>query len=83
MPYIDPKARKELSEGREPETPGELNYKITRLCDAYIGPDLSYTAINEVVGALECAKLELYRRLAIGYEDEKLKMNGEVYRVRT
>ena len=30
--------------------------------------------------ALECAKLELYRRLAAPYEDEKRKETGDVYR---
>lgn len=82
MPYIKPEARKQLHDGREPETPGELNYLVTRMCDIYIGPDLSYTAINEVVGALECVKLELYRKLAAGYEDTKEAENGRVYRIR-
>jgi hypothetical protein len=33
----------------------------------------------DVVGALECAKLELYRRLAAPYEDQKIKLNGDAY----
>jgi hypothetical protein len=41
--------------------------------------DLRYAHINEAVGALECAKLELYRRVAAPYEDEKMKESGDVY----
>ena len=32
-----------------------------------------------MVGVLECAKLELYRRMAAPYEDEKIEDNGDVY----
>ena len=31
------------------------------------------------MGALECAKLELYRRVAAPYEDVKIMENGDVY----
>lgn len=41
---------------------------------------LSYADINEAIGALECAKLELYRRIAVPYENRKLAENGDVYR---
>ena len=34
---------------------------------------------GKVIGALECAKLELYRRIAAPYEDTKIQENGEVY----
>jgi len=37
--------------------------------------------INEVIGVLECAKLELYRRVAAPYEERKRIENGEVYAV--
>jgi hypothetical protein len=40
---------------------------------------VGYAEINEVVGVLECCKLELYRRLAAPYEDTKIKENGDVY----
>jgi len=35
--------------------------------------------INAIIGALECAKLELYRRVAAPYEDDKIAENGDVY----
>ena len=79
MPYITPGERHEP----KPVTggPGDLNYTITRLCDAYICArgGASYTLLNEVIGVLECAKLELYRRIAAPYEDKKLQANGDVY----
>ena len=61
-------------------TPGELNYAITRLCDLFITDrELNYTNINAVIGALECAKQEFYRRVAVPYEDLRRKENGDVY----
>jgi hypothetical protein len=41
--------------------------------------DLSYRTINDVLGALEGAKLEFYRRVAAPYEDQKIQENGDVY----
>jgi len=40
---------------------------------------LSYTQINAVIGVLECAKMELYRRIAAPYEDKKSRESGDVY----
>jgi hypothetical protein len=85
MPYIDAKARVRLAEGGRPQTPGELNYAITRLVDEYLidkGP-MRYAHVNEVIGAMECAKLELYRRIAAPYEDRKIAEMGDVYRSAT
>lgn len=81
MPYIDPADRDELEphSNREALTPGELNYQITCLVDAYLVANVSYESINEVVGALECSKIEVYRRLAVPYEDHKRELNGDVY----
>ena len=84
MPYIEEKARKRIDGGGAAETAGELNYAITRIVDSYLvqkgTSGLRYGHLNEVVGVLECAKLELYRRLAAPYEDEKRKETGDVYR---
>jgi hypothetical protein len=81
MPYITEERRKAINLGEFPQTAGELNYTITDLVDAYIQhhQGLTYSVVNEVIGALECAKLELYRRVAAPYEDEKIKQNGDVY----
>ncbi len=82
MPYITADARARLDKGGKPETPGELNYAITRLVDDYLiqKGGIRYAHVNEVIGALECAKLELYRRVAAPYENQKLNETGDVYR---
>lgn len=86
MPYIKQSVRKEFDEirksGNRPKmtVPGELNYEITLKCKQYIEQHgLSYTAINDVIGALEGAKLEFYRRVAAPYENVKLAENEDVY----
>lgn len=80
MPYIESGVRASLEEGRVPTKAGELNYLITKLVDAFLmGKGLSYASLNEAIGALECAKLEAYRRLAAPYEDAKARENGDVY----
>ena len=61
-------------------SPGELNYAITALVKDYLeSRGTSYATINEVIGVLECAKLELYRRVAAPYENKKCAENGDVY----
>ena len=39
----------------------------------------NYQAINDIVGAVEGAKLEFVRRIVNPYEDKKIKENGDVY----
>lgn len=80
MPYIKPDRRREIYCGSEPESSGELNYAITMLLNEYLRHRIfNYTSLNEAIGVLECAKLELYRRLAAPYEDRKIEENGDVY----
>lgn len=87
MPYIDQEARHRLESGDAPKDAGELNYAVTRLVDAYLaaaaerGGRVRYAHLNEAIGVLECAKLELYRRVAAPYEDTKTAENGDVYTV--
>jgi hypothetical protein len=80
MPYIPPTSRTALTLGSEPNMPGELNFVITDVIDDYlIRMGVTYTSINEVIGVLECAKLELYRRIVAPYEDHKKEQHGDVY----
>lgn len=81
MPYIPPARRRELDSDVDYEkTPGELNYSITNLIVSYLDETkCTYADYNEVIGVLECAKLELYRRMVAPYEDTKMKENGDVY----
>lgn len=84
MPYIPKFKRHSLDDtplgDMYFDTPGELNYCVTRLVTRYLACNgESYLTINDCVGALECAKLELYRRVAAPYEDLKIQDNGDVY----
>lgn len=85
MPYVARGARSRLDTGDPPVDAGELNYAVTRVVDAYLSKAaetdgrLRYAHVNEAIGVLECAKLELYRRIAAPYEDEKIEENGDVY----
>lgn len=79
MPYIRTEDRHRV-EMNGPLTVGELNYAITKLCTDYLAAaGTSYGIINDVIGVLECAKQEFYRRVAVPYEDHKIKENGDVY----
>jgi len=83
MPYIKPEDRPPLDvhiDGMPvPQTVGELNYVITRICHRYLlWHGGKYEHFNGVVGVLECAKLELYRRVIASYEDRKIAENGDV-----
>lgn len=82
MPYILPRTRLEIANGKGPQSPGELNYCFTMLIHEYMNKSalgVNYTAINDVIGALEGAKLEFYRRVVVPYEDAKIQMSGDVY----
>jgi len=72
-PYINALAENINNEARA----GELNYTINQLMLKIVGQG-KYSDINELIGALECAKLEFYRRKAVPYEDEKAKENGDL-----
>jgi hypothetical protein len=80
MPYIPQNQRSALDNGKRPENCGQLNYVISSILNREISEKgLSYTTINTLIGVLECAKLELYRRIATHYEDTKIVENGDVY----
>lgn len=82
MPYILPDIRAALKPHYEygPINSGELNYQFSMLARDYIERlGLSYKIINDVVGALEGAKLEFFARVARPYEDKKKKENGDVW----
>ncbi len=81
MPYIKPQDRDDiLLDQTHIEDAGELNFYITTIINQYIDKNTKcYTTLNEVIGVLECAKLELYRRIIAPYEDTKIEQNGDVY----
>ncbi len=75
MPYI----KKDRRGSKIALSPGDLNYQITCACLKYVKNNkLSYQTINDIIGALESAKMELYRRVAVPYERNKMAMNGDL-----
>jgi hypothetical protein len=85
MPYISKNDRAKFNdfvsvvEKLEMTSPGDLNYLVTMLTHRYLNqkPE-AYQMYNDAVGALEGAKLELYRRHVAAYENEKIQENGDV-----
>ena len=60
-------------------TAGELNYIISSIALKFVRvKGESYQNYNDMIGALECAKTELYRRFIAPYEDLKVKENGDL-----
>ena len=87
MPYILPKRRAELDlaianliEALNDAVDGDFNYAFTKiLVESYnLKNDPRYKKINEVIGLLECCKIELYRKFGAPYEDIKEAENGPV-----
>ena len=92
MPYIKKERREPLWRAHDKystypvlevaliENPGELNFAITKMVTYYIQKKgLSYAVLNEVLGVLTAVTFELYRRLAVPYENAKMAENGDVY----
>ena len=80
MPYITKQA-KDVVKQFGPLDAGDLNYCITNLICTYLvnKPQSNYCSLNEVIGVLDCIKLELYTRILIPYEYRKRIKNGDVY----
>ncbi len=79
MPYIKDERKKDVLVNGATNA-GELNYLITYWINQYIlDNDKKYQTFNDIMGALEGAKLEFYIRKVRPYEDIKIKENGDVY----
>ena len=82
MPYIKLPEKEEFNAYLgwiQPKNAGELNYCLTKLVQSFLGDNPKYDNYNSAIGALECCKLELYRRMIAPYEDKKIQENGDVY----
>lgn len=79
-PHIDAlaAAMKEIRAAHPEQTyDGLLNFSTSELIN-HLFPNPRYTDLNEVIGFLECCKLELYREIAAPYEDKKKAENGPI-----
>jgi len=84
MPYIKKEKRKDFDYHIASLTTnitceGDINYIISALLHLQlINKGLNYQNINNLIGVLECAKLELYQVIAAPYENKKRAENGSV-----
>lgn len=90
MPYIKQQDRRTIENmigisknfkdiGTFVENAGELNYVITSIIHGYFEQNGGrYQQANDIIGALEGAKLEFYRKIVAPYEETKIKENGDV-----
>lgn len=85
MPYIKPERRQKIFNcifhaAENVGNAGDLNFAISSLLVEYLYHNgTQYKTINDILGALEGAKLEFYRRVAVPYEEQKIKENGDIY----
>jgi hypothetical protein len=84
VPYIKPEERAKIQVAAEAlaalcDSPGQLNYGITVALHAVLMRlGKGYSNAASLVAALECAKMEFYRRVMAPYEDMKTRQNGDV-----
>lgn len=84
MPYIKQEKRGSLDPliedlSKEITCEGDLNYIMTSLIHKEVlKKGKNYQVLNNLIGALECAKIELYRTVIGPYEALKLTENGNV-----
>lgn len=67
------------------ERAGHLNYILTVLLKRFyyklatkLGTKIRYSDYNEIDGMLGCCQKEFYRRYTSSYEEEKIKLSGDV-----
>ena len=91
MPYIPPEDRDAYDEAIQTlvedffhagsDWKGHMNYVVSSIIAGIIeengGP--RYSLLNDIIGVLECIKMECYRRALSPYEDLKIEENGDVY----
>jgi len=91
MPYIDKQSRikfetilQDFEETLKENdlSAGDMNYLISSMLHKYSTKnEPNYSKYNEIIGLLECAKMEFYRRLISNYEDVKINTNGDVFKI--
>lgn len=83
LPHIDGLVR-DLSSLDDNALPGHLNFVIFSIVTGLLKEmGWRYFRINALIGALECCKMEIYRRLAAWYEDGAISKNGDIAGVPT
>lgn len=58
---------------------GEFNYVVSSLAKRYINKHgEKYARYQALLGAMDLAKMEVYRRFVLPYEDECIRKNGDI-----
>lgn len=90
MPYINFSKRAEfdkeidlliekLKSKSNDDLSGQLNYVISRLAwSLCTEKNMRYARMNTIIGALDCVKMEFYRRIAAPYENKKIESEGDI-----
>jgi hypothetical protein len=79
MPYIPKSEKAKVDQDNLITNAGQFNYALNQVISIYLEQNsMSYQTCNDIIGAMECAKMELYRRLLAPYEDVKILQNGDV-----
>ena len=85
MPYIPKSEKDRVDKGlvalhlSDINNAGALNYAVHQVIAKYISQNKEdYQTYNDIIGVLDCAKMELYRRVISDYEDKKILQNKDV-----
>ena len=87
MPYIPQKERKRYKSAlsdlineleKSNWSSGHLNYIFSKIAKSAWDSHSRYDQANKIIGALEAAKLEFYRRRVVIYEQLKEIENGDI-----
>ena len=79
MPYIPQSEKNKVDQDNLITNAGQFNYALNQVISIYIEQNnFNYQTANDIIGAMECAKMEIYRRLVAPYEDKKILQNGDV-----
>ena len=81
MPYCEPERRAELDAGAVAKNVGELTYQVTSVVEEFrkTRGTMHFQDHADIIAALECSKLEYYRRVVVPYENYKIVANGDVF----
>lgn len=81
IPYVKQENREELDEivelmGALMNIDGDLNYVLFKFCKTKLVP--TYRVYKSFIGELNECVAEIRRRLLAPYEDEKIRINGDI-----
>ena len=73
------RAIKIIAEEEMKQVDGYLNFVICTMLYELYKEQPGYSKLNQLMGTMNCASLEFYRRVGVPYEDVKCKVNGDVF----